>query len=219
MKAKKNIRHLCFDLDGTLIDSYNTIYKSTIKTLEFLKINEPLHGEELQKRIGHHFLNIFNELKIPVPDIEHFINVYKSFYFDFVDDSRLYPGTEETLDALSSEGLMISLLTTKIQDQAEKIIEHFKLGKYFSFIMGRREGIEIKPSPEPLLYICRNLDLYPADTLITGDSELDIRCGKNAGSLTCAAAYGYRTKEILLKENPDYIISDIKEIVQTFHNI
>ncbi|MGE5845363.1 MAG: HAD family hydrolase, partial [Ignavibacteria bacterium] len=47
-----------------------------------------------------------------------------------------------------------------------------------------------------------------------GDSELDIRCGKNAGTLTCAAAYGYRSLEALSAEKPDYIISGINELLE-----
>jgi hypothetical protein len=42
------------------------------------------------------FFRIFNELKIPVPDIEHFINVYKNYYFDFIDESNIYPGQRDT---------------------------------------------------------------------------------------------------------------------------
>lgn len=213
MKEKRKIKHVCFDLDGTLMDSYNTIYKSTIKALEFLEITEPLQGKEFQKRIGQHFFSIFNELKIPVPDIEHFINVYKSYYFDFIDESIIYPGVIETLEILKTKKIQVSLLTTKVQDQADKIMDHFRLKKYFSMIMGRRDGISIKPSAEPLLFICKDLNMQASNTLMAGDSELDIRCGKNAGAFTCAAAYGYRLPEVLTAEKPDFIISDIKELV------
>ena len=41
---------------------------------------------------------------------------------------------------------------------------------------------------------------------------MDIQCGKNAGAQTCAVTFGYRTKEILLNENPDFIINELLEI-------
>jgi len=212
MNDKPIIKHICFDLDGTLINSYQTIYKTTLKTLKFLNIPDPLHENEFYKRIGHHFLNIFDDLKIPVTDIEHFINIYKSFYFEFIDDSVLYEGAIEILEMLLTKDISISLLTTKSQDQSDKIINHFGLRKYFSFIMGRRNGVPIKPSAEPLLFICKEINIHPNQTLIVGDSELDIKCGKNAGSFTCAVTYGYRTKEILLMEKPDYFISNLMEL-------
>lgn len=209
----KDIKHVCFDLDGTLNDSYVTIYKATVKTLEVLKIPGSFSNEDFYSRIGEHFLDIFNELKIPVPDVEHFINVYKSFYFDFIDESILYPGVMEVLEFLKKEGIHVSLLTTKGQDQADKIIDHFNLRHYFSYVMGRRIGVPIKPLPEPLLMICRDLKVDPAETIIVGDTELDIRCGISAGVKTCGVIYGYRTRELLKAENPDYIIDDIREII------
>ncbi|MFO7447964.1 MAG: HAD-IA family hydrolase [Ignavibacteriaceae bacterium] len=214
MNNSSLIKHICFDLDGTIINSYSTIYKTTIKTLEHFKITDPLEEKEFLKRIGHHFLHIFRDLNINVPDIEHFINVYKSFYFDFIDDSTIYAGAENVFNYLKEKEIKISLLTTKAQDQAEKILEHFNLTHFFSAIMGRRTGIEIKPSPAPLLLICKELGVDPAETIMTGDSELDIQCGKNAGAKSCAVTYGYRTLEVLQDEKPDFVISDIKEIIK-----
>ena len=76
-----NIKHVCFDLDGTIIDSYNTIYKTTLKSLEILKINKSLPEDEFYKRIGHHFIDIFREMDIPVNDFDGFIEIYKNHYF------------------------------------------------------------------------------------------------------------------------------------------
>ena len=109
----KRIKHVCFDLDGTLIDSYQTIYKTTVRTLEHLNIKEPLLEIEFHKRIGHHFLHIFNDLNIPVTDIEEFIDIYKGYYFDFIDESLIYSGVEDILGKLKKERIKISLLTTK----------------------------------------------------------------------------------------------------------
>ena len=212
-KILYDIKHVCFDLDGTLMDSYMTIYKATIKTLEVLRIPGTFSNEDFYNRIGHHFLDIFHDLKIPVPDIEHFINVYKSFYFDFIDDSDLYPGVTEVLEYLKNNDIHVSLLTTKGQDQADKIIDHFNLSKYFFYIMGRRIGVPVKPSPQPLLMICRDLNVLPSKSIITGDTELDIRCGISAKVKTCGVTYGYRTKEVLEKENPDYIIDKITALI------
>jgi phosphoglycolate phosphatase-like HAD superfamily hydrolase len=212
-KILDDVNHICFDLDGTLIDSYDTIYKTTVKTLEVLNIPGTFSKKEFHKRIGQHFFDIFQELKIPVPDVEHFINIYKSFYFDFIDDSILYKGVPEVLEYLVNNRIHVSLLTTKGQDQADRIIDHFQLRKYFSFVMGRKVGMPIKPMPEPLLMICENLKCSPGKSLMTGDTELDIRCGKSANVKTCGVTYGYRDREALEKENPDYIIEKITDII------
>ncbi|MCL5027446.1 MAG: HAD-IA family hydrolase [Bacteroidetes bacterium] len=206
------IKHIAFDLDGTIVDSYQTIYKTTIKSLEELKINTPVDKDEFYKRIGQHFIDIFRDLNIPVKDFEQFISIYKDYYFDFIGDSKIYSGAIETLQFLIDKNIRVSLLTTKLQSQADKIIDHFNLRKYFLFVMGRRNGIANKPSAEPLLFICNELGIQPENTLMVGDTELDIQCGKNAGTKTCGAAYGYRTKEQLKKEGADLIILKITDL-------
>ncbi|MBZ0199338.1 MAG: HAD-IA family hydrolase, partial [Ignavibacteriaceae bacterium] len=167
----------------------------------------------LYKRIGHHFVDIFSELNINVEDFEHFIIIYKSFYFDYINLSVLYPDTQNLIKTLNKRNILVSLLTTKGQDQAEKILKYFDLAPRFNYIMGRREGIKTKPSPEPLQKICFDLGIKPADTLMVGDTELDIQCGQTAGAFTCAVSHGYRTVEQLQFEKPDFIVNNIKELM------
>lgn len=191
------------------MDSSNTIYKSTIKALNLYGIQANIPEDEFNYLIGKHFNDIFAHFNVSVDSFTEFIKIYKSVYFDFIDYSSLYPKIIETLKKLKDEEMKISLLTTKAQDQAEKIIEHFELSEYFDLLMGRRDEIEHKPSPQPLLMICNSLKVSAKQTLMIGDTELDIQCGKNAGAKTCAVSYGYRSIEQLDKEKPDYIIKDI----------
>lgn len=208
-----NIKHICFDLDGTLVQSDRTIYKATSKTLELLNIMGELTEDKFMEMIGMHFYDIFKNFNIEVPDFPKFIGIYKNLYFDFIDESKVYPLVEDTLSFLKNgKDLKISLLTTKGQDQAEKIIDHFEFSKYFDFVMGRREGIAHKPSAEPLLFICDELKLDVKNTMIVGDTELDVLCGKNAGAITCGVTYGYRTEESLREINPDYLVDDFSKI-------
>ena len=206
------IKHICFDLDGTLVDSKKTILESTKAALDKLSIKHNILEESFNNMIGKHFVDIFIELEMDHIDFEEFISVYKALYFDFIDSSYLYEGVKETLDFLKSKKIKVSLLTTKGQGQADKIIDHFKLTNSFDYIMGRRDGLAHKPSREPLIYICKDLKVEPTETLMTGDTELDIQCGKNAGAKTCGVLYGYRTKDQIEKEKPDINISNLVEL-------
>ena len=212
-----NIEHICFDLDGTLVKSDKTIYKSTLKALEDLNLNGNIDEKSFNQMIGIHFVDIFEVMKIDVPDFEEFIRIYKSHYFEFIDESVLYPNVEKILSFIREEkDLKISLLTTKGQDQAEKIINHFDLDRYFDLIMGRREGIAHKASAEPLLMICDALNVNSKNTLMVGDTEIDINCGKNAKAITCAVSYGFRSEDKLLIQNPDFLFQSILDLKQFF---
>lgn len=209
---KNIITHICFDLDGTLVDSKDTILESTKAALDKLKISYSIPEDAFTNMIGMHFVDIFEELKIDVPDFEKFISIYKALYFDFMDSSYLYPGVQKTLQYLNQKNVKVSLLTTKVQDQAEKIIDHFNFRPSFAYLMGRRDGLAHKPSPEPLLQICKELRVEPVETVIVGDTELDVQCGKSAGAKTCGVLYGYRTKGQLEKVKPDFLISGLSEL-------
>jgi HAD superfamily hydrolase (TIGR01549 family) len=210
---QQKLHHYCFDLDGTLVESNKTIYKATEYALNKLGIEFNANENEFAQKIGQHFNDIFNAFNIIVPDFDEFINIYKENYFDQIKYSRLYDFVDVTLNELKNRGIKISLLTTKGQDQADKIIDYFNLRKYFDLVMGRRDGIEHKPSPEPLHMICKELNADVRNTLMIGDTELDIQCGKNAGTKTCGVLYGYRTKELLEIEEPNFIVSSINEIL------
>ena len=54
----KKIKHVTFDLDGTLINSGSTIYKTTLKALNVLNIKAVIKEKEFNRMIGAHFINI-----------------------------------------------------------------------------------------------------------------------------------------------------------------
>jgi HAD superfamily hydrolase (TIGR01549 family) len=208
-----SLNHFCFDLDGTLIDSNKTIYETTAHTLKHLGIEFNVSEDDFANHIGRHFVDIFNHFNLQVPDFDLFISKYKQKYFDLMEYSKMYPGVTETLEELKFRGNKISLLTTKVQDQADRIIDHFNLRQYFDLVMGRRDGIPHKPSPIPLQLLCEELNIDVVNTLMIGDTELDILCGISAGAKTCGVLYGYRTEEQLKKESPDFIVRSVKEIL------
>ncbi|MFA5803036.1 MAG: HAD-IA family hydrolase [Melioribacteraceae bacterium] len=207
-----NINLVVFDLDGTLVSSHETIYKATLHALKEINIYPNMPGEDFYKTIGKHFEDIFAQFGFSVPDFEKFINIYKSIYFDYINLSVVYPGVSEIINKLHGKNIKTALLTTKGQDHAEIILKHFNLSDQIDYVMGRRAGIAHKPSPEPLNKICNELNSETAATLMIGDSEIDIQCGKNAGTQTCAVTYGYRSAEELKKEKPDFMIDNILDV-------
>jgi len=207
-----NISLVVFDFDGTLVSSHETIYKTTLHALDEVGIKAEMPEERFYQMIGWHFEDIFREFGFAVHDFETFINIYKSHYFSHLDSSFIYSGVEEILLWLNKRKIKTALLTTKGQDQAELLLQHFGLIKHFDYVMGRRPGIAHKPSPEPLLKICADVKVKPETAIIVGDTEMDVECGREAKSKTCAVTYGYRTKEFLQKQLPDFLIDKIEDL-------
>jgi HAD superfamily hydrolase (TIGR01549 family) len=216
---ESKFRCAVFDLDGTLFSSHETIYATTIKTFEELGLKVSIPREKFFELIGLHFTDMFDALGIKNYNFEEFISIYKPKYFEFIDLSKPYPYALETIDALRKEGIKIGLLTTKAQGQAEKILAHFGLTEKFDAIMGRRPGVANKPSAEPLQIVMHELNCRDASKcLMIGDSVLDVQCGKAAGTKTAAVTFGYGKKEDLAKENPDFLIDSLAELIEIAKN-
>lgn len=202
------MKHFAFDLDGTILESSGTIHKSTLAALKHIGRFHDIPKSALDRKIGWHFEDIFRSLDIHVPNLDEFLDIFLKVYFDYLDESYLYEGMSELLEELHSVGYFVSLVTTKAQPQAERLLMEFGIRDKFDYVMGRRKGVNHKPSPEPLLITCQHLNVRPEETVIIGDTEMDIQCGKNAGTKTCCVTYGYRTIEELQSEEPDYIAED-----------
>ncbi|HRI46042.1 MAG TPA: HAD-IA family hydrolase, partial [Ignavibacteriaceae bacterium] len=134
----------------------------------------------------------------------------------FIEYTTLYPGITDLLNFLVEKEIKVALLTTKAQTQAEMILGHFQLKKYFNYIMGRRPNIPHKPSPEPLKIILTELNVNPSEAIMIGDTEYDSRCGKSANAQTCLVTYGYRTEAQLKNESPDYLVNSSSAIMRIF---
>ncbi len=206
-----------FDMDGTLFDSADTIYNAAVETFEKLGMkNVNFPRDKFEPKIGAHFADIFHDFGIDVPDVEHYINVYKEIYFDHIDDTKFYPGIPELLTKLKTSGMKLALLTTKNQYQTERIAGHFGLHDWFEYLMGRKPGIKIKPDPEPLEIIMRHFGCSKENTVMIGDSEFDIGCGTNAGVDTIAVGYGYRDHRFLIEEKPTFFAATVPKLEKLF---
>lgn len=216
-EQKINCTLAVFDLDGTLMASDNTIFTAMDTTLREMNIPHSITREKLLSMIGAHFQDVFDAFGVTIPDLEAYIEQYKVHYYNLLHLSSLYPGIEDTLIDLKKNCIQLALLTTKGQEQAERILSEFNLAKYFTYISGRQKGRLVKPAPEPLLEICGYFGVAPDATVMIGDTEYDIRCGKNAGTKTIACLYGYRTAEFINSEAPDYIVASPSEIPSLFY--
>ena len=96
-----------------------------------------------------------------------------------------------------------------------------KLGLHdkFEFILSC-SSLENKDKTVPLLeYIHNKKFTLESNSIIVGDSEIDIITGKKFNIITLAVSYGIRTRAFLISMNPDYCLKDMDEVVDTIKNL
>lgn len=207
-----------FDIDGTLLNTIDSIDYHINKTMKKYDL-DPVPKEKVREFVGNG----------PVVLIEKsldFVNantdpVYRKEILDFYNKSyddnptyllKAYDGIKESLDIIKQRGEIITCFSNKPDSTSNKVIPAVFGEGYFDFILGYKESYERKPSPEGIIIIKERFGVDFSDIIYFGDSEVDMKCGKNAGIFTVGCSWGFRSREVLEKGNPDLIIDDPKEI-------
>ena len=92
-------------------------------------------------------------------------------------------------------------------------METLGIAHFFSARRGGGAGLALKPSPEPLTAIIRDLGAEPRRTLMVGDKPADISTGRGAGARVAAVTYGYGDLESLKAGAPDFLLARFSQLV------
>ena len=95
--------------------------------------------------------------------------------------SELQPGARETIEAIQRAGMPVALMTRNSRKSTTAFDERH--GLRFDLVRTREDG-PIKPSPCPVLEICRHFGAAPADTWVIGDFHFDLICANSAGAIS-----------------------------------
>ena len=216
-------RGVIFDLDGTLIDSLESIAYSMNKVLADRDL--PTHSTKTYRFFVGEGLEKLVRRSLPVKygrkaDIPALIEAYRSEYQKIWQKKiPLYPGIPGLLNFLLANRIAMTILTNKSEDSAQRIAIKL-LGKWpFARVCCAKPGVPLKPDPEGALEICRSLDIPAAQMIFVGDSGVDMETGKAAGMVTVGALWGFREEKELLKSGAQLIIQEPMEMRTLFANI
>jgi HAD superfamily hydrolase (TIGR01509 family) len=200
-----------FDVDGTLVDSACDIC-GAIQDVLSTTTQTAVEDSFLRRYIGRHLLDLFQDLfpHYTPAQIDELIVSYRRIYPARNHTmTQPYPGVQETLAALSGRK---STATTKGTPTTRTVLELFGLLPYFDHVQGT-DGFPHKPAPDVIYAALKGLGAGLEDCLFVGDSAADMEAGKRAGVKTCAVLYGYGQREELAKWEPDYWVSDLRELL------
>jgi HAD superfamily hydrolase (TIGR01509 family) len=201
-----------FDIDGTLLDSAQDICGAVQQVLDSLNTCPPVTFEYLKSFIGRHLIDLFGEI-LPhyTPEqVDALIEQYRSIYRGRGHTlTRIYPGVAEALAALGGRK---GTATTKGTPTTRAVLDQFGLLPHFDHVQGT-DGFPSKPAPDVIFTALKALGAKPGDCLFVGDSCADMEAGRRAGVKTCAVRYGYGIAERISLFEPDYWISDLRELL------
>nr|WP_268871125.1 HAD-IA family hydrolase [Halalkalibacterium ligniniphilum] len=206
---------MLFDLDGTLIDSFQafcSIANEICKELGF-----PLVKQE-------HLLSVVNDGKSffdfcfsnHSSDKEKNITLFKQKREEMWEDLfhknvKIFPKTFSLLKELKKSGYKIGIVTSSGNE-----VLHLKkispLLQYVDTVVTRDHVTLKKPNPEGILLALKNLNSSKEETLFVGDTPLDIQAGKRAEVTTVGVLSGTSSYETLEREEADFILETTSDL-------
>lgn len=206
-----------FDLDGTLVNSLEDLGNACNAALG--KFGFPVHETEKFRYFVGDGVPMLIKRALPEDnrDDETVMTVKAAFDEIYGKNysvcTRPYDGIPQLLASLQERGIQAAVASNKPDEFAQVIVGEM-FGEIFSFVSGKKEGFEKKPSPQIALHIMEKLGISPRDTLFVGDSSVDMQTAANAGCDSVGCTWGFRTEQELRDNNATYLAYEPMDILK-----
>ena len=213
------IKYCIFDLDGTLLDTLDTITYYVNETLTAHGIS-PIVREECSRFVGNGARRLIKSaLEYRGVTDEPFSEAILSEYLGRYNSNpyhltRPYEGIERLVAELVEKGIKLAVLSNKQHSSTCDAIAHFFPEGSFTLVYGGRDSLPLKPSAEAVVPILSELGAEPSECAYVGDSEVDVKTAINFGAaLPIAVLWGFRTREELRSAGAVRFASSPSEIL------
>ncbi|UIN20671.1 phosphoglycolate phosphatase [Herbaspirillum frisingense] len=221
MSKLTNIKAAIIDLDGTMLDTAADFHVAVNRMRAELGLT-PLSQETIVNFVGKGTENLIRRvLAVDYPEDEaaqyfqQALDAYTEHYLAINGDySSLYPGVLEGLQAMREKGLRLACVTNKPLAFAAPLLEKKGLSGFFEIVYGGDSFPRKKPDPMPLLQVCEDFGLAPAQVVAIGDSSNDAQAARAAGCRVLNVPYGYNHGESIHDVDSDGIVSTLVEAAQ-----
>jgi phosphoglycolate phosphatase len=192
----RKLRLLIFDLDGTLVDSRQDLGNSVNAMLRHFGRHE-LPFEVIGSYIGDGAPMLVRRA-LGDPKDEHFVHVALQFFLDYyrkhkLDYTHVYEGVLEALRALSSTETFprkMAVLSNKPVGPSRAIVDALAMNPFFFQVYGGNSFETKKPDPFGARMLLREANVEPSETVLIGDSDVDVLTAQNAGLYSVGCTYG-----------------------------
>lgn len=205
------LQYLLFDLDGTLTDPGPGITNCVAYALEKFNVH-PATREELYPYIGPPLTWSFQEYHgLTSQQAEQALLYYRErFSVKGLFENELYVGIPELLADMQERGVTLIVATSKPEEFTHRILEHFDLAKYFSFVGGNTLD-EKRPTKSAVIEYIRTQypDISAENTYMIGDRRFDVEGAHAFGLPTIGVLYGYGDEAEMKTAGADYTVEDV----------
>jgi phosphoglycolate phosphatase len=209
-------RLIAFDLDGTLIDSRRDLADSANELILELG-GMPLAEEAVGRMVGDGAAVLVRRaltaagIDGPERALARFLEIY---------DTRLlhhtlpYPDVRLALDA-ARRGARVTMLTNKPLHHTARIVDALGWGSLFDEVVGGDNPLGRKPDPSALRAMMAAAGVTADQTMLVGDSKVDLETARRAGARSCLVAFGFGFESVSKEpfEGDEAVVKDVATLV------
>lgn len=205
---------IVYDLDGTLADTREDITRSANHMRAEAGLSS-LTRDEICRHVGLGLRQLVEKCLETTEEsrVEQGMKIYRAYYSQhLLDHTVLYPRVLEVLQYFRSRSQAV--ITNKPNPYSREILVKLGVADFFVEIVGGESAYGKKPEPASLLAVLKKEGIGPAETLMVGDSPIDIETGRRAGVVTVAVAHGFAGREELESAAPDLLVEDFSQLLE-----
>lgn len=200
------IQAICFDIDGTLVD---TDEKYVARAARWLRPLSHILPDSNPDALARRFvmavetpvnaaLGLFDRFNLdeffgPLLD-----KLHRSRGLATVDEISVIPGALATLERLGPR-FPLGIATSRDRWSTAAILDEEDLNHFFQCVATARTTLRAKPHPQPIIWAANQLGIHPHSLLMVGDTTVDIRAGRDAGAQTAGVLSGFGERRELIE--------------------
>jgi pyrophosphatase PpaX len=207
----QTIKTILFDLDGTILDTNELIIESFLHALKGY-VAPDFSREHIIPKMGtplNEQLQEFSGLEDVTPLVAAYREVNLGRHDELV---REFPYVGEVLGNLRRSGIRLGVVTTKIRLTTEKGLKYVGIYDHMEAIVTIDDVTNPKPHPEPVQRALELLGAKPEETLMVGDSTVDIASANAAGTVSVGVAWSLKGEAKLLEAGARHVIHDMRDL-------
>ncbi len=213
-----SLKAVIFDLDGTLLNTIDDLadaMNSVLVQKGFSK--HPV--KDYRSFVGD---GIDNLVKRALPIyfrhndeiIQECVKLMKHEYESLWNKkSEIYNGIAVLLDNFEAAKFKICIYSNKSNEFVHKIVKHYFSKWDFRFVVGAKKNSPLKPDPSVIEEMLIGMGITKDECLYIGDTDTDMKTGKNAGLFTIGALWGFREEQELIEAGADFCAAKPEDII------
>jgi len=214
------VNAVIFDLDGT-IARFNLDYRALRGEVRgyLLRVGVPASVLSVKESVFEMLKKTEIFVKNSGKSAEAFeevrneaLGIAERYELEAARDTSLLPGAYDALSALKRMDLKIGLFTLSGGKSANYILQRFKIADFFGVMVPRNKVSYVKPNPEHLETALKVLGVAPEETVVVGDSNVDMESAKELKAVAVGLSTGNSTIEQLTRHGANYILTSIIDL-------